>query len=569
MKTDKLCGTIKIYWKWIFPVVHMVIAMLYMNFGIRREPLPFGKMTPAFNINWSEGCEKAAQVLLAGIFGFCMICIAWYILFMLIKKKKILPFILAGIALMISFIVFPGSFSYELDNLVVYSYAVRDMPDYWQSIYLGSIYKACLFVFPHPLTISFIQLSSLFGVIYYISVRVKRLFGNKAAFIPYLLVLFPEFLEVGVSPYRNCIYTIMCLWFYAVLFFDCLEKKKRSVSELLLICGAGGILTFFRSEGIIIPGILIAGFCFIYQMSFKRTCKYLVIFALIGIMLAFPQKLGAKKYYGQDYSIINSMNMLKEILSDKNVNLDYDSAEEDLMAIHKIVSLEELPTYGIHAYEAGNFVKNGTINQSFASKEESQAFMKAVKNLVIHNLDLFIKCRLVMFCETNGVVSVSEDPYPTEEWNRMFEVLLKEWNYSYGEILMDSYPQRIFADRAKLDMADAVTSFQERYYDWACRSNLVFIARVMVFVLFPVLVIYDVIVYAKKERTFFAAVAFLLMAQLAAIVLLCPQERNVYYFPSYFVMLLGCFLLSLDIMKKSRQVKMMLPPVTDKLNTMP
>lgn len=569
MKTDKLCGTIKIYWKWIFPVVHMVIAMLYMNFGIRREPLPFGKMTPAFNINWSEGCEKAAQVLLAGIFGFCMICIAWYILFMLIKKKKILPFILAGIALMISFIVFPGSFSYELDNLVVYSYAVRDMPDYWQSIYLGSIYKACLFVFPHPLTISFIQLSSLFGVIYYISVRVKRLFGNKAAFIPYLLVLFPEFLEVGVSPYRNCIYTIMCLWFYAVLFFDCFEKKKRSVSELLLICGAGGILTFFRSEGIIVPGILIAGFCFIYQMSFKRTCKYLVIFALIGIMLAFPQKLGAKKYYGQDYSIINSMNMLKEILSDKNVNLDYDSAEEDLMAIHKIVSLEELPTYGIHAYEAGNFVKNGTINQSFASKEESQAFMKAVKNLVIHNLDLFIKCRLVMFCETNGVVSVSEDPYPTEEWNRMFEVLLKEWNYSYGEILMDSYPQRIFADRAKLDMADAVTSFQERYYDWACRSNLVFIARVMVFVLFPVLVIYDVIVYAKKERTFFAAVAFLLMAQLAAIVLLCPQERNVYYFPSYFVMLLGCFLLSLDIMKKSRQVKMMLPPVTDKLNTMP
>lgn len=426
-----------------------------------------------------------------------------------------------------------------------------------------------MFVFPHPLTISFIQLSSLFGVIYYISVRVKRLFGNKAAFIPYLLVLFPEFLEVGVSPYRNCIYTIMCLWFYAVLFFDCFEKKKRSVSELLLICGAGGILTFFRSEGIIIPGILIAGFCFIYQMSFKRTCKYLVIFALIGIMLAFPQKLGAKKYYGQDYSIINSMNMLKEILSDKNVNLDYDSAEEDLMAIHKIVSLEELPTYGIHAYEAGNFVKNGTINQSFASKEESQAFMKAVKNLVIHNLDLFIKCRLVMFCETNGVVSVSEDPYPTEEWNRMFEVLLKEWNYSYGEILMDSYPQRIFADRAKLDMADAVTSFQERYYDWACRSNLVFIARVMVFVLFPVLVIYDVIVYAKKERTFFAAVAFLLMAQLAAIVLLCPQERNVYYFPSYFVMLLGCFLLSLDIMKKSRQVKMMLPPVTDKLNTMP
>lgn len=569
-KTEKGGNVMKkVNWKWIFPVVHMLIVSFYMVFGFSHDPLPFGMMAPANDVNWSEGCGKAAHIFLAGILGFCLICIVWYVFFLSVKKKKALPFVLAGIAFILSFIIFPRNFSWEPDNMVVYSYAVRDMPDYWQSIYLGCLYKACLFVFPHPLMISFIQLSSLFGVLYYVSAKVKKLFGGKAGFIPYLLVLFPEFLELGVSPYRNCIYTIMCLWFFAFLFFDCFEKRKRSAGEILLICAAGGLLTFFRSEGIIIPLVLMAGFCCIYQISFKRICTYLAFLILICLLLAFPQKLGAKKYYGQDYSIINSMNMLKAILSDKNVNLNYDMSEEDLMAIHKIVPLNELPVYGIHAYEAGNFVKKGTINQSLASKEESQAFIRSVRNLIVHNFDLFLKDRFVMFCKANGLVSVNEDPYPTEDWNRMYALLLAEWNYSYGEIIADSFPKEIFVNRTKLDLADVIADFQGDYYDFMCKSNLILISRILIFILFPVLVIYDIKVCAKKERTFWAASAFFLLVQLAAVILLCPQERNVYYFPSYFVMLLGCFLLSIDIVKKSKQVKAMLPPVTDKLNTMP
>lgn len=566
MKTDNSGSIIKkLNWKWIFPVIHMTISMLYMALGFRHQPLSFGQMMPCFEVNWSENCEKAAHVLLAGIWGFCLICIVWYVLFLLIKKKKVLPYILIAVAFIICFAAFPGSFSYEPDNMAVYSYAVRDMPDYWQSIYLGCFYKACLFVFPHPMMISFMQLSALFGVIYYISVRTEKLFGRRAAFVPYLLILFPEFLELGISPYRNCIYAVMCLWFYAFLFFDCIEKRGRSAKELVFLSLAGGFLTVFRSEGIIVLGILAAAFFLLYKMSFKRSCKYLALSLFICLILLFPQKLGEKKYYGQDYSMINSMNMLKTILSDKNVNLEFDTAEEDLMAIQKIVPLRELPIYGIHAYRENNFVQKGTINQSLVSKEESQAFMRSVRNLILYNPGLFLKDRLVMFCEANGISPAGEAPYTTENWNQMFSVLLEEWNYCYGEIINDSFPQVIFANKQKVDFSNVFTNFQVDYYNLACKGSVILISRILVFLLFPLLVIYDTKLSAKKECIFFAVTALLLLAQLAAVVLFCPEGRNVYYYPSYFVMLLGCFLLSMEITKKSRQVKAMLPPVTNRL----
>lgn len=565
MKTDKGRKlAVKMNRKYLIPVIHMIISSLYMALGFKHDPLPFGRIMPAYEVNWSDGCEKAAHLLLAGILGFSLICIVWYVLFLLIKKRRVLPFVLVGTALIISLIAFPASFVYEPDNMVAYSYAVRDIPDYWQSIYLGCFYKACLLVFPHPMMLSFIQLSALFGAVYYISLRTKRMFGKKAAVIPYLLILFPEFFEMGLSPYRNCIYTVMCIWFYAVLFFDCLEKKVRPAKELILIGLAGCFLTVFRSEGIIVFGILLAAFWFIYRLSLKEICKYLVLCAIVCLMLVFPQKLGEKKYFGQDYSMINSMNILKTILSDKNVDLSFDTAEEDLMAIHKIVPLKELPFYGIHAYRANNFATKGTINQSLASKEEAQAFTRSVRHLILHNPILFLKDRLVMFCEANGIVTEEDNPYPTEAWNQMFALLIEEWNFSYGEIVEDSFPQALLKN-GRIEASHRFTDIQVDYYNLACRCRIILISRILVLFLFPLLVIYDISLSKRKEYTFFAPGALLLLTQFAAVVLLCPEGRNVYYYPSYFVMLLGCFLLTMKIARKSRQVKEILPPVTSKL----
>lgn len=566
MKTDKGGSIIKkINRKWIFPVIHMVISFLYMTFGFKHHMLPFGEMMAAWDINWSNNDEKICFAIISSVFGFCLICIVWHILFLLMEKKRKLPFFLLGLAFSISFLAFPGSFSYEPDNLMIYFRTVRNIPDYWQSIYVGYVYKACLFVFPHPLMVSFLQLSSLFGALYYISARIKKIFGKKVAFIPYMLILFPEFLELGLNPYRNCIYTIMCLWFYAFLFFDCLEERSRPGYTIYLVCLAGVFLAFFRSEGIVVLGILIAGIMLIYKVSIKHIWKYLIFCILICLILVFPQKLGEKKYYGSDYSMINSMNILKTILSDKNINLEFETAEKDLAAINKVVPLEELTAYGISAYRINNYVKRGTINQSFLTEEEAKEFMGGVKNLIIHNPILFLKDRLAMFCEANGIKYIKEEPYPPEEYNQMLAELLAEWNYGYREIVEDSFPYIIFSNNFKYNSSNIVANFMTGYLNLVNGNNITFICRVLVFLLFPVLVIYDMKLCNKKKRTFFAVSCIFLLAQLAAVILFCPEGRSVYYFPPYFIMLLGCFLLALEIIQKNRQVKTILPAVTNKL----
>lgn len=565
MKADRKEGMRKCNWKMLCPVIHMIISIVYGVFFFRHEEWPFGLMLPANDIKFSEAAERAAHILMSGLFGFILICMVWYVFFMLIKKKRKLPFILVVLSFLVCLLIFPSNFSYEPDNLVSYAFAIRNIPDYWQSIYLGCLYRACLYVFPHPISIPFIQFSSLLGVIYYISIRTKRLFGKKASYLPWLTILFPEFLELGTNPYRNCIYTVMCLWFFAVLLFDYLEKRKRTTGELVLFCIFGGVLTIFRSEGIVLWGVLVAGLLLIYGLSVRELWKMLAAAVCICLILAFPQKMGEKKYYGKDYNMINSMNMLKTILTDKNVNLKYDTVEEDLTAINQIVSLKGLIVYGIHEYRADNFVKKNTVNQSFASEEQQNAFIKGTRNLILHNKGLFLKDRFAMFCEANGISPAGEDPYPTEEWNQMFSVLVSQWNYSYNEIITDSYPAFLLQNRKKVEFSDLLTDIQIDYYNLICRKGLLFISRILVFLLLPFLVLFDMKLNDKKGRLFFVWTAFFLLIQLSAIVLVCPEGRGVYYYPSFFVILFCCFLLSLDIVKKSRKVKTILPPVTHRL----
>lgn len=555
--------------KMLLPVLHMIIAFLYAALEKGYSEYPFNIPAQIYESSWSDTAERIFHIGMSGLFGCILIYMVWKVFFLLLEKKRRFPFVLILIAFVICMLVFPSNFSYEPDNYTIYSYAVRNISDYWQNVHMGYLYRACLLVFPHPMILPFLQLCALFGAIYYISVRCGRLFGKKASYIPYCIVVFPEFLEIGTNPYRNCIYTVMCLWYFAILFFDCLEQKKRSGTELACLCIAGGFLAIFRSEGIVILGVVFLALLLLYKPDIRKIVIYFVLCLCTCAVLALPQKMGEKKYYGREYSMINSMNMLKEILASQNADYDFDTAQEDLTAINHIVPLDSLMIFGIQGYRANNFEDHQTINQSCTTAEEQDDFIRGARNMIMHNLDIFLLDRIVMFCEANGVLSEVEDPYPTEEWNRMFAVLLEQWNFSYNEILSDAFPETYFYNKSRVAFADKLTDLQVDYYNFLCDSKTLIISRLLVFILFPILVIYDVRLCGKKERSFLIGAALMLLAQLAAVFFFCPEGRGVYYYPSYFVMLLGCFLLALELIRKSKAVKTMLPPVTNKLGTMP
>lgn len=558
----------KPWFKWIFPIIHGIIGILCSNVLFVKNECPYAVPMQVYPSFWTDEAERIVHVGMSNIYGLLMIFLLWKIIFMLIEQKKILPFFLFFVSVVVSVFVFPGNYFYEPDNLTNYAYAVRNISDYWQNVHVGYLYRGCMVVFPHPITLTILQLTGLLGGICYIFYRCKRIYGKKMACMVWLAVFLPEFMEVGLNPYRNCFYTIMCLWYFALLFFDCLEQKTRNKKELILICVAGGFLAMFRSEGIVLLLLVFCAMLFLYKQNIKRSLAYFVACALVFSVLILPQKLGEQKYYGNEYSIINTMNMLKTILADENANYAYEGAGEDLSVIHSVVALDELAVYGIHAYRADNFTKYGTINQSCSSIEMQEKFVDSAYSILGHNFDLFLKDRLFMFCEANGVMSEAEDPYPTEEWNNMYLYLASQWNYAYGEILTDSYPTAYFMNRENVLRGDRITDFFTDYYNFFCSIRVVLISRLVVFLLFPLLACYAWI-KAKKERSFMLGAALVLMMQLAAIMLACPEGRGVYYYPLFYVMLLGCFLLCLDISKNNTAVNKMLPPVINKLGIMP
>lgn len=555
--------------KWLLPILHIMAVLLYAVFGAKHTEYPYAIPAQIYDSPWSDGMERLFHMGMSALYGIILIFLVWKVFFLLLSKKRKMPFFLIFAAFVICVLVFPSNFSYEPDNFTNYSYAVRNISDYWQNVHVGYLYRACLWVFPHPLVLPVIQLCSLLGAIYYISVRVKRLFGKTASYVPYCLIAFPEFLEIGTNPYRNNIYTVMCIWFFAILFLDCLEQRKRKGWELACLCVAGGFLTVFRSEGIVLLGVVFFALWLLYRLDIRKTALYFALCLCACLLFAFPQKLGEKKYYGGEYSMINSMNMLKEILSNPNADYTYGTAEEDLTAINRVVSLDALMVYGIQGYRANNYEIHQTINQSCVTLKEQEDFISAARNIIFHNPGIFLMDRIAMFCESNGVLSDAQDPYPTEEWNKMFAALLEQWNFSYNEIISDAFPKSFFYNKAKVSFADQLTDLQVDYYNLLCDTKILIISRLLVFLLFPVIVIYDVRLCGKKERSFFIGAALMLLFQLAAVILFSPEGRGPYYYPSYFVMLSSCFLLALDVMRKSKAVRRMEPPVTNRLGTMP
>ena len=86
-------------------------------------------------------------------------------------------------------------------------------------------------------------------------------------------------------------------------------------------------------------------------------------------MVSLPQRIGDAKYYGKDYSIINSFEVLKYIFNSDNPVLDYDGAEDDMDAIGKFASIDSIKELGTDGYRRTNYGVKGNydINQSGAT----------------------------------------------------------------------------------------------------------------------------------------------------------------------------------------------------------
>jgi len=212
---------------------------------------------------------------------------------------------------------------------------------------------------------------------------------------------------------------------------DIIDKKASGIKELIGLMLLCGLLAVWRSEGIIL-GLLSFGVYLIFVQRYKPIKVMLMSIAMTAVFLAFliPQKIGDIKYYGKDYSFINTFFTLRNVLNSPDSDLSYEGVEEDLAAIEKIVPVSAVKLYGMDGYRRYNYANGrGDINQSLASNEDASAFMKAYWRIVFHNPFVYFRTQYSMI----KIIIYIDSPLYVETCNEDIAIDLEPWELKAWE----------------------------------------------------------------------------------------------------------------------------------------
>ena len=252
------------------------------------------------------------------------------------------------------------------------------------------------------------------------------------------------------------------------------------------------------------------------------------------------------KYYGSDYSIINSFPVLKNVFCRQDSNLSYDGAKEDLAAIEAVVPIEAIQFFGMDGYRRYNAM-NGhkDINQSLPPAEVGKRYVKAFYNICLHNpktyaltqigmLKTALKFRSEGYVEGTDIV-LSKD-YPAWEF--------ESWDYGKEDFMRSPMVKAWTKAPWRKAFADNVTEGIHKLENLGTKTY-VFTAYLVLIPLVAVIICLRELVLVWKKRKekgafqtlVFAYFLIMLLGQYAAIAMVMPAGVLVYFHAVYYCML--------------------------------
>lgn len=540
--------------RYMLPVIHFLLSFLYERSIFLFDADNDIVLSIPRNYIVSDTAERVLGYVISKLFAAVMILFLWHLLFWVIdnwRVKKNLRFFsiifvicLAGILLL-----WPDPFTASTDNYITYSYAIRFWPEYWHSAYTSCIYAAMLMVVPSPVFITVFQLIFGFFVLGYLYNRMadSPVLQGKGKYCVLLVFLMPGVYTLFTDAYRTEVYALLCMFAVAMTAMDIVDRKERGAFSLvcnILLCG---FISVWRTEGIILGFLLfIVQLIFVYKYKpVKSVLLFLCVVITFGMFL-LPQKLGDIKYYGKDYSFINSFPALKNILSSPDARLSYEGAEEDLAALEAVVPLEILRYYGMDGYRRYNYA-NGRedINQSLADDETASLYMRAYYRIVIHNLPIYAKTqmcmllRAIMVIPNEYVIGCDRPPvHDLQPW------ILKAWdigredleNERFVRAWMNAEIHQRFSAFVEKVMGGVTGVFRKIYF---YSMILILIPLFEIFLFFK-----EGIRLIKRKKNLFglAGIAFLLLGQAAAIALVMPAGALAYLHAYYYCSFILCLI---------------------------
>ncbi|MBQ3906462.1 MAG: hypothetical protein II743_06790 [Lachnospiraceae bacterium] len=558
--------------EYLLPLLHFLASFLYEWVVLWLRPKQEIVTAVAKNDSYSDAFERIMAYGLSKLFAAIIIWATWKLIFIVLRKFKTdrtvrLFTILFFVGLLLRIFLWPNGFIHSYDNYVTYSYAIHLYPEYWHSAYTSVVYCACIMVLPHPIAVSLFQWLFFVVDLGYLFARMQANPNIKKAikWFVFLIVFVPGTYFMVMDSYRTEIYALTCMFYLTKIIFDVWEEKHYSNLDLICMAFLSAFLAVWRTEGILLGGMgFFAILIFEKKVQLKKLILWLAVFAAAFLLVSFPQKVGNEKYYGSDYSIINSFFVLRNVFNRSDANLSYQGAQEDIAAIEAVVPIEAIQAYGLDGYRRHNYM-NGHLtdmNQSVADMAAGKAYVKAFYSIALHNTLIYAQTQLgllkVVLCLRTepyiegSTVTLSKD-YP--HWD------FPAWSVGEGELftfpgVLDWYlwgPRKAFAEGFE-NLGNQLAELRRKTY-------LSFAILFMIPLLCGCTFLQGVIGFFKTKKgqkslrqLLFAYLSMMLLGQYAIITLVMPERSLSYFCAVYacsFVLLVVYFGYCLQQKKKS------------------
>lgn len=543
---------IKKKYEYIIPLAHFLLSFLWQGFIFVGMGSWEQYKSVVINDNvLSDRAELLLVYVLSRVFSLLIILGLWRLFFYVTKKNVsrndcfILGSILV-IGLLFVIVCYPTFWKIEIDNYTNFFMARRFQPTYWNGIYTGALYAGCFMIFPHPITLNIFQWVFFWFAVSYIYLGIGELYGNIIwKYLILLLFVLPEAFFLTFDAYRNNFYTILLLVYISYIFF-CIKRAELDFSfkNMVLFSLFTAFIMVWRSEGMLFG---VGGF-FIYLMfvvkakytkNSKAILWYLISLSIMFLVLNQIQAVGSKKYYGKDYMIINTTNVLYSIFNSTNSNLTYEGVEEDLSAIDAVVPVQVLKENGMKGYRNYNWNEGRKdFNQTSATYEQASSYMSAYYRLIANNLGIYFKGQIDSFL-TALQVPGSYVVYSNRDNQGLDNFVYDEWQLGYVEVRemwnTYSWENNYFRLLLTSNILDGFSGWK----DWLVKTGISAIMHILSIVTIVLLFLKELISVICKKRKLNDALPFVisfivLLGECLAIVLFMPESRKAYFYPVLF-----------------------------------
>lgn len=509
--------------------------------------------------------------ILSKVICFALVAFLWYLLFYVVKKieKKILiPIVLVfAIGLIIGIITYPDNYMDDIDNYTNYLYAVRLIPTYWQHVFTGAFYAGCCMTFPHPVSIVVIQWSLFVSTLGYIMQKINNCFGGKLYLLPLILLLLPDTFFIAYDPYRNNLYTILTVFYFSFLYFDIYKSNGalRWYQKVLYVITTA-LIASWRAEGIIVgfAGVLLY---IIYIDIPKRAIKNKIIIVMCTLFACVLfnriQNIGEAKYYGSDYSIVNTANVLSEIFNNPNANLSYENVDDDIEAINNIVSVEVLKEQGLNGLRSSNWSKgHKDFNQTLASESEAENYMNAYYNIVVHNLRDYLNVQLNVFFSSLGMSGTQFEQYSFSGESSVSLTYFQytQWEKGQTELLATCGTLSWQQSNVRQVCYTITDTIRQTILLLFRESGLIQLLRVCSILFMLCICIRELIIMLddfNKTKMFYFITSFFIILQYIGIILFMPVAREPYFYPMQYAsfLIIACLICEKVISSRENKAK--------------